>query len=617
MNFGELLGETRFRFLIFTLFSLVLYFQCIGYGYVLDDIIVLDQNRFVAKGFSGIWDILSKESFTGYFGEQQNLVAGARYRPLSIVSFALEQGLFGKISWLSHLINLILYGFSAWLVMRFVQRLGIKSEDGGFLSFSMIAALLFLSHPIHSEAVANIKGRDEILCFIFSLLAVIEFLKFHDHGQNKHRYRSGLYLFLGLMSKENAVTFLAVAPLILVLFRKQSWKQALNKSLFLIIPIVLFLVIRTAVIGYFFDSGQKITDLMNNPFVGMKGTQQFASILVCLAWYIKLLFVPYPLTHDYYPYHVPKMDLFDPLALIALLFLIALMWLCFRFRKTNQTLWFGFLYFWITISIVSNIVFPVGTFMNERFLFMPSLGFIMILAYFFSSAAQYVSPLKRKLIVSLYFLILIAYSGITMSRVPDWKDSMSLNLSGVKVSKNSARVNMFTGVSYFQEYQKESNPELKRKHLDKALHYINRSLIIFPNYGQGLNMKAGILAEYHKMDKNLKGFLEELREVIIRKPDLAFVHEYIQYLSKDELNRVELSEFLRNLAYDHFYLKQLKYDIAVQYMTMARDMRPFNQKYAEELADIYTAWSRKPGLSNQQKEEFLKKADQIRNPLLQ
>jgi protein O-mannosyl-transferase len=106
--------------LIILIVSFLLYGQSLQYGYVLDDTIVVDENKFVAKGVNGIWDILSKETFTGYFGEQKNLVAGARYRPLSLVSFALEQSIFGKKPAISHFINILLYALCGWFLYRLI-----------------------------------------------------------------------------------------------------------------------------------------------------------------------------------------------------------------------------------------------------------------------------------------------------------------------------------------------------------------------------------------------------------------------------------------------------------------------------------------------------------------
>ena len=104
---------------IFFLLSIGLYFESLKFGYVLDDIMVDSENSFVQKGFGGIWDILSKESFTGYFGEQKDLVTGARYRPLSIVSFAIEFAIYGNTPKYSHLINILLYALIGCALYRF------------------------------------------------------------------------------------------------------------------------------------------------------------------------------------------------------------------------------------------------------------------------------------------------------------------------------------------------------------------------------------------------------------------------------------------------------------------------------------------------------------------
>jgi len=79
-----------------------LYAYTITFDYVLDDQIVLTNNNFTKKGFDGIHDIMTKESFVGRFGEQKNLVVGARYRPLSIVTFAIEYQFFGLNPKVSH-----------------------------------------------------------------------------------------------------------------------------------------------------------------------------------------------------------------------------------------------------------------------------------------------------------------------------------------------------------------------------------------------------------------------------------------------------------------------------------------------------------------------------------
>jgi len=73
--------------IVLTLISFGLYWNTYSFEFVLDDTLVLSENNYVKKGFSGIGKILTTESFEGYFGEQKNLVEGARYRPLSLITF--------------------------------------------------------------------------------------------------------------------------------------------------------------------------------------------------------------------------------------------------------------------------------------------------------------------------------------------------------------------------------------------------------------------------------------------------------------------------------------------------------------------------------------------------
>jgi hypothetical protein len=107
--------------LIIPFLAFALYWMSLSFGYVLDDQIVITDNEFTKEGFSGIWDILSTESFTGYFGSQKDLVAGARYRPLSIVTFAIEQEIFGDNSFIRHFGNILLYGLCGLLIFRILS----------------------------------------------------------------------------------------------------------------------------------------------------------------------------------------------------------------------------------------------------------------------------------------------------------------------------------------------------------------------------------------------------------------------------------------------------------------------------------------------------------------
>ena len=589
--------------------SLGLYHESLEFGYVLDDIIVYTENSFVQKGFSGIWDILSKESFTGYFGEQKDLVAGARYRPLSLVSFAIEFGVFGnKPAW-SHLINILLYGLTGYVLFCFLKTLlQIKLNVQVASIVGSLSALLFLSHPIHSEAVANIKGRDEIMCLLFCLISAYQWLRFVDTGKRLHQIGSCWWFMLALFSKENAITFLAVIPLSVYFFRNQNFTSSLRKAWPLFVVAVAFIIIRRLVIGYFLSSGAVITDLMNNPFIYMNSQEKTATLFYTFIWYYKLLFFPHPLTHDYYPYHVPKVNWTDVIPWISLVINLGLLYVVYRTKNRNPLIAYSLTFYLVTFSIVSNVVFPVGTFMNERFLFMPSVAFSLLSAYALYLISNTFLSIGKYLAAVIFLILFSGYSIKTITRVPDWKDGFTLNLSAVKVSKNSARINLFTGVSYFQKSQSETNPENSKKFLQIAEHYIDRSLQIFPQYGQALNMKAGVLSEWLKRDNDVHTFLSKLESVIKIKPDLDFVTKYMEYLVKDPENFSIMFPYFKRVGYEILYKEVHNYSYALHFLGMAYNLKKEDAELCYSISKVYADFAKFGKVSAAKIQEYENKA---------
>ncbi|MDQ3140953.1 MAG: glycosyltransferase family 39 protein [Bacteroidota bacterium] len=599
------------RYLSLILFiglSMGLYFQAIQFGYALDDQIVVSENKFVAKGLGGLREIFTTESFTGYFGTQQNLVAGARYRPLSIATFAIEYELFGFNPRISHAINILLYALCAYFIFLVILKLLKNQYKFEPWKIALLTSLIYLCHPVHTEAVANIKGRDEIMCFIFSLLCLYYFLKYFDLNKRKDLLFSSLFLFLGLLSKENAISFLAIIPLSLFFFRDCSLWKGIKISWPLIAVSLIFIYIRIQAVGFLFNNNMQINDLMNDPFVEMNVVERYSTIALTIVWYIKLLFFPHPLTHDYYPYHVPKMSLGDPATIGSLILILGLLYLAWYYRKKEHVLSFGILFFFITLLLVSNIFFSVGTFMNERFIFIPSLGFCFLLGYYLIKATA-VNKILAYSSLGMSIVILSLFSLKTIWRVPDWKDGDHLNFAAISVSRNSARINLFTGVTYFHRHEKETDPEKKKQNLRISEQYIDKAISIYPDYSQANNMKAGVLAEYFKTDKDVLKFLTSLKEVVTRSPELSFVQEYIDYLKKDASNHPVLYDFLKDAGFNILYKKNRNHSISLKYLGSAYQMRTDDGELLFAIATVYKDWSVQRGISYAKSQEYLKQGN--------
>ncbi len=576
LDFTPGFWQSRWKEALIILFlGFGLYWMSLSYGYVLDDQIVITDNEFTKKGVSGIWEILSTESFTGYFGAQKDLVAGARYRPLSIVTFAIEHEIFGNNAFIRHFINILLYGLCGLLIFRlFSILLPDQKQTPWLLSIPFLTAALYILHPVHSEVVANIKGRDEIMTAIGALGALYFVLRYLPSKNKAYLIASGVAMFLGLMSKENAITFLAVIPLTMYFFTKPTTRDYLTALTPSLLAAILYMIIRTNVIGYVLSSGKVITDLMNDPFVQMNAVEKLATIIYTLGEYLRLLVFPHPLTHDYYPYHIPIMNFGKPGTLISLALYAGLAYVFFRFWKSKSIYAWCIGFFVITISIVSNLVFPVGTFMNERFIFIPSIAFSLVSAYaLIKHGWLSEKPLLKYGSLALIILMTVGYTFKTYTRVPAWENAFTLNGQAVMVSPNSARSNCFMATALYEYGRELEDQEEKLKAYEEAEFYADRSLAIYPQYLSANQIKSGLVALRYQQHKKLNKLLKEFKEILNNKPQVQYIQQYMEYLNGRE-DKAKLTEFYYEVGYEMFAKQKGLYPMAVTYLKLGEQIAP-------------------------------------------
>ena len=593
-TYDKINNRTLWQIAFLVIICFVIYFRTNNYGYILDDQIVITDNSFTKAGFKGIYKLFTTESMTGYFGEQKNLVQGNRYRPLSLVTFAMEYGIFGKLKpGVSHMINLLLYALSCILIMRCVQIIiPSKEKIFNFIDLGFATALVFLIHPLHVEAVANIKGRDEILAVLFSFGALYYFALHFLFGAKKSFLYIGLTsYFLGLLSKENTITFAAVIPLTIWFFGGSNKSKAFNAFFWLLIASLVYLMLRFSVSGIP-KIGQPINDIMNNPFLGMNKGEKFATIIYTLGLYIKLLFIPYPLTHDYYPYAIPIMNWTKWQVWLSLALYVFFIIYTYKALKSKSITGFAVFYYLITLTIVSNIIINLGTFMNDRFIYMASFGFCLILAWTVLNSGS-----KMKLFGSDYvkaallLLPVIPFTLISYLRVPDWSSATALNESALKVSSNSARANSFMATAFFNEYKetKENEREKKIDLLKRAMPFAIKATTILPDYFNANLMEAGIAGEQYNMTKNLDSLLIHFHKVIERRPDVPFLTEYLKYLNGLHANDNKVLAFYLSTGKMLMAKKNLeKYKWAIHFMKLGLEVDPSNPDLNKAIGDCFT-----------------------------
>jgi hypothetical protein len=575
--------------MVFIVLAFAIYAASISFGYILDDVIVINDNEFTKRGFAGLADIFSKESFAGYFGEQRNLVQGARYRPLSIATFAIEHQFFGQNPGISHFINILFYGLTGIAMYYLFYMLYQQKSSHRFWNVAFIAALIYVAHPIHTEAVANIKGRDEIMAMGLALWGSIMVLKWEQFNKLKYAGYAFTIFLLGLLAKENTITFCAIVPAMVYVFRNSSITRSLKMAIPVIFASVVYLIIRYAVVGYFLNSESEITDLMNNAFVEMSASEKYATISFTLWKYLSLSVFPHPLAHDYYPYAIPILNWVDLKAFLPAMFYAGLgvTALIAVIRRSKNL--FGLWFYLVALSIVSNVVVNVGTLMNERFIYMASAGICLLMAVFL---VRYLSNLKFKysnfLSIGLAGLIVIGYSVKTIMRVPDWSDPLTLNKSAVKVNPGSARANSFMSTALYNKYKDAPQTDEKKQQMLFASFYANQAIKVHPFYKNANLMKAGVAAELFKFDNDLDKLLEVFKEVIRRRPDLSYVQQYMDYLN-DNWPSGELTNFYYDVGYKMLYQEQRKLGPALLYLNKGYEHQASSSKIIQALAEVYEA----------------------------
>src|ERR1035437_3623417 len=336
--------------------------------YALDDDIVMRLNDYVQQGFAGIGKIMTTDSYDSFFKSMGSSgeLSGGRYRPLSILTFAVEQQIFGEcygtrmlevrdslsknqmlqmnpnlanklisekaaleakisqahesLAMIRHIVSVLLYILSVVFLLKLLRDYVFKYANLKFINHNDLAfltSIIFLVHPIHTEVVANVKSRDEILSFLFIVLTFIFVFKYDEKKESKTLFLGLLFYFLALLSKEWGITLMALIPMAFFIFRKNSIPESIKNSLPYIGVGVFYLILRYHFVGA--GKQGEITEVLNNPFVYAKGFEAKATQIFILLKYIRLLIFPHPLSADYSWKTIPYNSFGDAIVWISIL----------------------------------------------------------------------------------------------------------------------------------------------------------------------------------------------------------------------------------------------------------------------------------------------------------
>jgi tetratricopeptide (TPR) repeat protein len=459
--------------------GILLYANSFNHGYVLDDEDVISRNRIVQQGAEGIGEIWTSEYREGFLAEK-----GSLYRPLSLTLFALQTELKPKDAGFAHAISVLLYGLCCSLLFLWLRLMYIDKDQWLALFISMI----FAAHPIHTEVVANIKSVDEILSLLFGLAALIFVLKSAD-SQNLIWLVPGLIsFFLALVSKEGAMLLIPIIPIMLLSFRKVTFKSVFVQTVGFVLPLAAYLVLRFRAIGGIFGSEE--TPVLDNVLVSVNGLDRIVSAISIAFLYVVKLIYPATLSHDYSISQIEIVGLGAPTFWLGLLTVMSLAFLVWKWWKSQPILSFAILFFLITFSLYSNLFVLIGTHFGERLLFMPSIGLCIILGYLLwrqgRGKKEVFDPSSATLSLAFLGILIIMYTSKTMSRSAEWKDEMTLYTADVKSAPNSTRTHFRLGRAMNMKGIEVTDDREKVKWYNQAIAELEESVEIYSEFTDAL-----------------------------------------------------------------------------------------------------------------------------------
>ncbi|MHB8259571.1 MAG: tetratricopeptide repeat protein [Bacteroidia bacterium] len=531
-------------YIILGLIAFIFYINTIKNEFALDDGIVIHKNEYVMEGLGGIDSIMKRDAYHSFY-KQMNAkaqLAGGRYRPLSIVSFAIEQQFIGSYAdghlppsncWdynkngktdkeedinedglyndndcltkgcmVRHLNNVLFYVLAVLLIYAlFKNHLFSKYPDMAF-----VATLLFCIHPIHTEVVANMKSRDEIFSIIFISLTFINVFRYAETKHVKYMIWSAVNFFLALLSKEYAVTLAGLIPVTLYLMTdKFSLKNYFKLFAALAVSLIVYFMIRFSIVVA--KTGIPDTELLNNPYLLARGDQMKATKVFVWLKYLILLFFPYILSSDYSYNSIPYRHFTSPEVWLSIAIYIGLIIYTYKlFRKKHPAVW-GLLFFFANFLMIANFLFDIGATMGERLIFHSSLGWAVCIGWIFTEGARkyFTSEKIHKAVLWSVLIILTVLFGIrTITRNEVWKNDITLFTHDVDIMPNSVLCLGNAGARWIDLSERPENKAHEKEYLEKARGYLDHALQLHPKYVNGyLNLGLAYfkLRDYNKAEE--------------------------------------------------------------------------------------------------------------------
>ncbi|MBX7170762.1 MAG: tetratricopeptide repeat protein [Pyrinomonadaceae bacterium] len=416
------------------------------------------------------------------------------YRPLFTLYLTVGYQFFGLWAQGWHLLNLAIHIGATVLVYRLFLRL---SSENRTLSF--IGSLFFALIPVHVESISWISGIPDPLAALFYIPSMLFYINWRESGNKKSLIFSLLAFFGALLCKETPI----VLPAILFVWeltlnrQKESEKgliSAVKQVVIFVVPVLVYLAMRFSVLG-------KVS--WRHPFISQTPTEYiYATIPYAFVYYLKNIIFPFDLSLIYDTHFVKGGD--DPNLWIPVVILLVLGGLIFYFRKNiTPLMWLSLGMFVIPLLPVLNLqVFHYEYIVQDRYLYLPSIGFVLLLAVLLEKLWKAENAMLHKIAIAATVILCLGYTLGTIKQNRMWNSAINLWSRAIEMKPTSWSAYYNLGLAHQQNKEYEKAIE----DLDTSLKYqsFNRQDSLIYN-NRGLAKK-----ELGKTEEAKKDFLKAL-----------------------------------------------------------------------------------------------------------
>jgi protein O-mannosyl-transferase len=408
------LAHPAVQYAALILIAALAYANSLANGFTADDLVIITQNPLV-HSLTGVWRAFAQPYWPEAWGWGQ-------YRPLAIVSFALQWWLGGGQPWVFHLASIAWHATACVLLWR-VLSAWLPPAGAAF------GALWFALHPVHVEAVASAVGQTELMAATFVLAALLA----HRRGERL----AALWFGLALLSKESGIAFLGLAVIVDLMERRA--RPALYARYAVVVGLY------AACLAVIF-TGQPFRNIAPT-WTGASIGSRWLTMLGLVPEYIRLLVAPITLRTDYGPQVTRLATAVTPEIVLGATLLIAAGIIAVHARQRAPAVTLGLTWFAIALAPVANVFFASGVVLAERTLYLPSAGAALIAGWVLGWA---ITPAPRRAL-GLAAACAAAFAVRTWTRTPEWHDDLALTVATLRDAPLSYRAHHAAGVFLAEE----------------------------------------------------------------------------------------------------------------------------------------------------------------------